>query len=76
MTTPSSHTPETPPKGWNLAPPEVIPKPSVYPAMLSLGAALLVWGLISSLILTAAGAVLFVYALVGWIGEIRHERKG
>jgi hypothetical protein len=52
-----------------------LPQPTLWPAALALGAVLLLWGLISSLIVTAVGAALFALALWGWIGDIRHERR-
>ncbi len=65
----------SPRPGWNLPRPAKIPGPSIWPATMALGIALLVWGLVTSLILTGVGAVLFAVALAGWIGELRHERK-
>jgi hypothetical protein len=34
----------------------------------------LVWGLVTSLIITGVGIALFALALAGWIRDIRHER--
>jgi hypothetical protein len=64
-----------PPQDWDLARPEKIPHPSLHPPAVALGVTLLVWGLISSPIVSAFGVVLFAVALAGWIKEIRHERK-
>jgi hypothetical protein len=64
-----------PPEDWGIARPEKPSAPTLYPAALSLAATLLVWGLISSLIVTAFGLVLFAVTLAGWIKDIRHERK-
>lgn len=63
------------PPGWNRARPEKIPDPSWAPPGLALGSGLLVWGLISSWIIGAAGVGLFIVSLARWIGDIRHERK-
>jgi hypothetical protein len=60
---------------WNLAAPAVVPEPTVWPAGLSLAISLLLWGLVSSLIITCVGGVLFIICLAGWIADIRHERK-
>ncbi len=73
MPEPTSRMKEAPP-GWSRAQPERIPPPTLSPAFLALGATLLVWGLISSYIITAIGVVLFGVALAGWIGDLRHER--
>jgi hypothetical protein len=60
---------------WNPAQPEVIPEPTLWPAALALGSTLLLWGIASAWMISGVGAALWVVALAGWIGEIRHERK-
>jgi len=67
-------TPPALPPGWNHSRPQKLPEPTVWPAVLAMGITLLVWGLITSLIITAVGLCLFVGALAGWIRDIRHER--
>jgi hypothetical protein len=42
---------------------------------LALGITFLVWGLVTSLIITGVGVALFAVALAGWIRDIRHERR-
>ncbi len=59
---------------WTGAEPDYIPEPTYWPAFLALGATLLVWGLITSYIITAIGVVLFGWSLAGWIADLRHER--
>ena len=66
--------PELPP-GWNIPQPRQLAEPCVWPAALALGITLLVWGLVTSLIITAVGGCVFAAALAGWIREIRHERN-
>lgn len=61
--------------GWNEPRPEKLPEPTAWPAALALGSTLILWGFVSSLIITGVGLALFVAALAGWIGDIRHERK-
>ncbi len=60
--------------GWTVLPSEKLPEPGVWPVTMALGIAFLVWGLITSLIITGVGVALFVVALAGWIRDIRHER--
>jgi hypothetical protein len=60
--------------GWNVPQPQQLPAPCVWPAALALGITLLVWGLVTSLIITGVGILLFAVALAGWIRDIRHER--
>ncbi len=65
--------PELPP-GWKTARPEKLSEPCIWPAALALGITLLLWGLVTSLIITGVGGILFVVALAGWIRDIRYER--
>jgi hypothetical protein len=60
---------------WNVPPPAELPEPCVWPAALALGITFLLWGLVTTLIITGVGAVLFAVALAGWIRDIRHERN-
>lgn len=59
---------------WEIARPEHPPGLTIWPAALSFAATLIIWGLISSLIMTIFGAVLFIISIAGWIKDIRHER--
>jgi hypothetical protein len=61
--------------GWTVLPPEKLPQPTIWPAALALGITFLVWGLVTSLIITGVGVCLFAAALAGWIRDIRHERN-
>ncbi len=63
------------PPGWNRAQPEHLPEPTQWPPALALAVTLIFWGLVSSLIITAIGVLLFGLSVVGWIRDIRHERK-
>jgi hypothetical protein len=56
--------------GWLPLPPEELPRPTYWPAVLAVGIMLILWGLIGSVILTVAGAVLFVIAAAGWTKEL------
>jgi len=60
--------------GWTVLPPENLPEPGIWPATLALAITFLVWGLVTSLIITGVGLALFAGALAGWIRDIRHER--
>lgn len=62
--------------GWTVLPPEASPEPGVWPAALALATTLMVWGLVTSLIITGVGLALFAGAMAGWIRDIRHERAG
>lgn len=60
-------------EGWNRPKPDLVPRPTTWPAALALGIALVGWGLITSPVILAVGLVVFIVSLRGWIGEIRHE---
>jgi hypothetical protein len=61
--------------GWNVPQPKELPEPSAWPAALALGITFLLWGLVTTLIITGMGVALFALALAGWIRDIRHERN-
>jgi hypothetical protein len=69
--------------GWHRPLPEKLPSPGYWPAIMALGITFMLWGLavgfnevVSTIIIIFfIGFVLFVVALAGWIGDLRHERK-
>jgi hypothetical protein len=60
---------------WTEPKPEVLPRPTYWPAVLALGVAFVFWGLVASLVITIIGLTLTGLALAGWIGEVLRERK-
>jgi hypothetical protein len=60
---------------WNDPKPEVIPPPTYWPFVLSLGATLMGLGVLTSNIITTAGVVLFVLAITKWVGELCREDR-
>lgn len=60
--------------GWHTPQPEILPAPTYWPAVLALGTIMVLWGFVSSWIISGVGLILFVLALAGWMGEIRHEQ--
>lgn len=61
--------------GYSLPLPATVPRPTWWPASLALGVMLIGWGVITSLTIFLIGVALLTTSLVGWIGEIRHERN-
>ncbi len=53
---------------WVLPPEQTIPHPTYAPAGFSLGVAFVLFGLVTSYLFCAAGAVLMAIALKSWIG--------
>ena len=60
---------------WAGARPVKVAESAFWPATLGLGATLLVWGLVVSIIIAAVGLLVFAASLAGWIGDIRRERR-
>ena len=61
--------------GWNIPKPATIPSPTYWPFVLSLGSTLMGLGVLTSNIISAAGIVLFILAVVKWIGELSSEDR-
>jgi hypothetical protein len=60
---------------WNEPKPETLPRPTYWPATLAFAATITAFGVVTSLLLSGLGMVLFAFAISMWIGEIRHERN-
>ncbi len=65
--------PTAPPPGWGAARPERLAQPTYWPAVLALAIAFVLWGAVTSLVISGVGLLLAVIGLAGWIGELRHE---
>ncbi|HEV2012644.1 MAG TPA: cytochrome c oxidase subunit 4 [Candidatus Dormibacteraeota bacterium] len=50
-----------------------LPPPSIWPAVLALGIALLLTGLILNLVIVAIGAVITIAAIALWVRDARRE---
>ncbi len=51
----------------------VLPPPTYWPIGLAFAITLLAWSVVTSLLITAVGLVIFAVALAGWIGDLLHE---
>lgn len=60
---------------WHEPAPEVMPRPTYWPAVTALGVVFLLWGVVTTFIISAVGVALLVLALSGWIGELRNELR-
>jgi len=52
-----------------------IPRPTYCPAVLALAIVCLLWGMVTSYLVSLLGLVLFIVGLTDWIGELRHEHE-
>ena len=55
--------------------PQSAPQPTYAPFMLALGVTMLFWGLATSLIMSAGGFAIFVWALWMWMSDIAQDWK-
>jgi len=62
-------------KGWSDPLPEKVPRPTYYPVIFALGCVFMMFGIVTLWLMSVVGAVLFVIALIGWIGEMRHDQR-
>ncbi len=54
--------------------PEIIPESTYWPVVLAFGTTLLLWGFLTSLILSGVGVLFMGVSLAGWIVEINREK--
>ena len=60
---------------WSEPRPQNIPRPTYSPAVLALAIVCLLWGMVTTYLISLLGAILFILGLAGWIGELRHEHE-
>lgn len=75
MTTAADHASHDHPD-WSRPRPEIIPRPTWWPAAMAFGITFLLWGLITSPVVLGAGCLTVAVSLVGWIGELGHDEEG
>lgn len=66
----STNVPDTTSDWWVL-PEEELPHPTYWPITLALGIVFAFWGIVTSYIISIVGVVLFIVALIGWLGDLR-----
>lgn len=58
---------------WNQALPASLPRPTYWPLVVAFGIVLIPFGIITSLLITGIGLIIFIAGLAGWIGDLLHE---
>jgi hypothetical protein len=61
------------PEESHYALPKDLPRPTFWPISLALGITFLLWGFISSIIISFVGLAVMAVSLAGWLGEFRDE---
>jgi hypothetical protein len=56
------------------AKPEILPRPTYMPFVLAVSLLFVGWGMLSTWIISVAGAVGMCISIYGWIKDLLHER--
>lgn len=59
--------------GWTEPQGAHVPEPTYAPLVLAIGIMCMLWGIVTTPLLSLVGGVLFVVGITQWIGEVRHE---
>jgi hypothetical protein len=62
-------------EGWTKPQGGHIPEPTYMPVVLALGLVCILWGIVTTYLISLVGLALFVVGISGWIGDLRHERR-
>jgi hypothetical protein len=59
--------------GWERVAREPLPQPTYWPAALAFAVTLLAWGIATTYVISAIGALFLLVSLLGWIGDLLHD---
>jgi|GEM_PF-1674511 len=62
-------------EGWSAPQGAHLPEPTYMPVVMAVGMICMLWGIVTTYLITLVGLVLFVISVWGWIGELRHEHR-
>lgn len=62
-------------EGWSQPHGMHIPEPTYMPVVMAIGIICMLWGIVTTYLITLVGVALFVISIWGWIGELRHEHR-
>ena len=60
------------PEGWTRPLPEKIARPTYWPSTLAFGATLMLWGPVTTYVISGIGILVCAVALIGWAHEVRN----
>ncbi|MFZ0561945.1 MAG: hypothetical protein WBD45_22715 [Terriglobales bacterium] len=60
---------------WSEPRPQNIPRPTYSPAVLALAIVCLLWGIVTTYLISLLGVILFAVGLGTWIVDLRHEHE-
>lgn len=62
-------------EAWSTPKPERIPRPTYWPPVLALSTILLLWGIVTSWMISLVGLFFFILSISGWIWELYHDNE-
>lgn len=62
-------------QNWTKLRDQKIARATYCPAVVAIGIVCLLWGLVTTLLISLLGSVLLSAGLAVWIGELRHENE-
>lgn len=62
-------------QGWTNPEGMHVPEPTYAPLFLAIGMMCMLWGIVTTPLLSLVGGILFAIAITKWIGEVRHEHR-
>jgi hypothetical protein len=61
--------------GWQKPQPETLPEPTYWPAVVAIGVVSILWGIVTTFIISGIGFVLTAVAIYGWVRELLYEQQ-
>lgn len=59
---------------WISPRPQPIPRPTYMPITVAIGGTCILWGFLTSFIVSIVGIIFFVFGIIGWSGELWHDK--
>ncbi len=60
---------------WQKPREQPIPRPTYAPAIVAIAVVCLLWGLVTTFLISLLGGILLFVGLADWIGELRNEHE-
>jgi len=61
--------------GWIPLRGEPLPQPTYWPVVMAVGITAVLWGIVTSLLISLAGLALIIISICGWIVDVKNERQ-
>lgn len=61
--------------GWTEPQGAHVPEPTYAPLIMAIGIMCMLWGIVTTPLLSLVGGILFAIAILEWIGAVRYEHR-